>query len=174
VEFAFDSEMPMADDDRLCLSQKLDDVFIVEVTRSQCKLNGPWTSPEKQNVHRVLAAIGCIPRPEIQQIAESIYKDGVAISENVRIRLVSIGRERNPDLDKRFREVLQLTWDDVFKFIWDRFDKYREQKRNVEQWDQSGKYLRGLADRHDREAFLLKASQAMGIRLSSKETRGSL
>jgi hypothetical protein len=53
----------MADDEhRLALSRDLTDVLIVEVKANQpCTLNGPWTRQDKQNVHRVLAAIGCLP-----------------------------------------------------------------------------------------------------------------
>ena len=54
------------------------DVVIAKVTKNQpCRLNGPWTGDHRQNVHRVLAAIGVLrptldvhPAHEIQPIAE--------------------------------------------------------------------------------------------------------
>lgn len=61
AEFLFDHRIPMIDDKYLSLTRRLDDVAIVEVKRNQpCSLNGPWTDPDRRNVHRVLAAIGCI------------------------------------------------------------------------------------------------------------------
>jgi hypothetical protein len=52
----------MADDvQSLALSGDLIDVAIAEVKTSRCTLNGPWTRQDRQNVQRVLAAIGCVP-----------------------------------------------------------------------------------------------------------------
>jgi len=101
-EFAFTRQKPMVDDERLLLSPNFDDVVIIEVATNQsCKLNGPWTRPEDQNVHRVLAAIGCLRHTDINRAAEQIYAYGVAIFGSTRIRLVAIGRERDPDSRKK-------------------------------------------------------------------------
>jgi hypothetical protein len=71
AEFAFDHQTPMADDQRLGLTSRFDDVVIVDVKTNQpCTLNGPWTNPDRRNVHRVLAAIGCLPWPSIPEAAE--------------------------------------------------------------------------------------------------------
>ncbi|WP_256806808.1 hypothetical protein [Bradyrhizobium sp. Bra64] len=53
----------MADDvQQLALSGDLIDLVIAEVKTNQpCTLNGPWTRQDRQNVHRVLAAVGCLP-----------------------------------------------------------------------------------------------------------------
>ena len=59
---------------------------------------------------------------------------------------MAIGRDRNPELGKRYAEILQLRWDDVLGFIWDRFARYRQQKRHVDQWDVCGRSLRKKAD----------------------------
>lgn len=164
AEFAFDHGEPMADDERLFLSPRFDDVVIVEVKTNQpCTLNGPWTKPEAQNVHRVLAAIGCLTRENIPEAAECIYEQGTAIFGRTRIRLVAIGRDRNQELDKRYGEILQLTWDDVLGFIWDRFDRYRQQKRHVDQWDDCGRTLRAMADDLPRDKFIAKARHSMGL-----------
>lgn len=120
-EFALDHPNQMVDDERLLLSPKFDDVVVVEVKKNQpCKLNGPWTRPEDKNANRVLAAIGCLERSKIKTAAERIYDHSIAIFGSTRIRLVAIGRDRNPELEESHREVLQLIWDDVIGFIWDR------------------------------------------------------
>jgi hypothetical protein len=69
----------MADDEhRLALSRDLTDVLIVEVKANQpCTLNGPWTRQDKQNVHRVLAAIGCLPPGRIADATTDIYRAGI-------------------------------------------------------------------------------------------------
>ena len=69
----------MADDEhRLALSRDLTDVVIVEVKTNQpCTLNGPWTRQDQQNVHRVLAAIGCLPPDRIANAAADIYRAGI-------------------------------------------------------------------------------------------------
>ena len=165
-EFLFDHPEPMVDDQRLLLSPDLDDIIIAEVKTNQpCMLNGPWTKPERQNVHRVLAAVGCIRPEEIDGAATGIYHNGVAIHGHVRIRLVAIGRDRDPNLQVRYQEVLQLTWDDIIAFIWSRFQSYRWQKRHSDQWDDCGSFLRDEAMRTDRHGFLNIVRQAMGVGL---------
>ena len=84
----------MADDvQQLALSGDLIDVVIVEVKRNQpCTLNGPWTRQDRQNVHRVLAAIGCLPTGRINGAAADIYRAGIhASGTGLRIRLVAVG-----------------------------------------------------------------------------------
>ncbi len=154
----------MVDDKRLLLSPCFDDVVITEVKTNQpCTLNGPWTKPDREIVHRVLAAIGCLRHEEIGDAATRIYTDGVAIIGHTRVRLVAIGRDRDPGLRERYREVLQLTWQDIIGFIWDRFERYRLQKGNVEQWDPCGRHLRRLARSYDQHTFLKTVCQAMGL-----------
>jgi len=166
-EFALTCRETMVDDEQLRLSPEFDDVVITEVATNQaCKLNGPWTSPEHQNVHRVLFAIGCLRHADINEAAERIYDDGIAIFGNTRIRLVAIGRDRSPELEERYGEVLQLTWDDVLGFIWGRFDRYRREKSDVGQWDDCGRALKALADHCNRDAFVLEAKNSMGVRQS--------
>lgn len=166
-EFLFDRPEPMADDQRLLPTPDLDNIVIVEVkTNQSCTLNGPWTKPERQNVHRVLAAIGCIPTEEIEHVATSIYHDGVAICGERRIRLVAVGRDRDPDLQERYHGVLQVTWNEVIAFIWDRFRTYGPQKRQSDQWDDCGKFLRDEATMTSQHDFHNTACRAMGVRLS--------
>ncbi len=66
----------MADDEQgLALSRELIDIVIAEVKTNQpCTLNGPWTQQDRQNVHRVLAAIGCLPHNQIDAAAADIYQ----------------------------------------------------------------------------------------------------
>src|SRR6266403_3145110 len=112
----------MADDEHLLgLSRELMDVVISELKTNQpCSLNGPWTRPESQNVHRVLAAIGCLPTGRINGAAADIYRAGIhASGTGLRIRLVAVGRERSRDLIAQYPNVAQLIWPELLAFIWD-------------------------------------------------------
>ncbi len=167
-EFSFDRAEPMEDDtERLRLSERFDDVVMVEVKTNQpCTLNGPWTDPDRQNLHRVLAAIGCISQDQVSNVAGRLYAEGVVVHGDRRIRLIAVGRDHNAELQAKYSDVVQLTWDDVLTFIWRRLTTFRRQKRDVSQWDRSGKVLHRLANRHYGEPvqFIGMVKRAIGVR----------
>jgi hypothetical protein len=150
AEFLLDHPDPMRDDeDVLRLSSTAIDVTIVEVkgTNQPCSLNGPWTSEERQNVNRVLAAIGCVPHSLISEAAAAIYRHGIFEQDpHLLIRLIAVGRAESAELEERFPRVVQITWPQIFGFIWNRFYKYRSQKTQVQQWDRQGLLLKRLSD----------------------------
>lgn len=157
----------MADDTRcLGLTSDLIDVAVVEVKTNQpCTLNGPWTRQDRQNIHRVLAAIGCLPFDQIDAAAAAIYKTGLHRSANrLRVRLVAVGRNRSVDLANVYPEVSQIIWKDMLAFIWERFHRFRRQKMQVDQWDGDGHKLKELADRSgDAGDFIERALHFMGV-----------
>jgi predicted transport protein len=130
-------------------------------------LNGPWTRRKDENVHRVLAAIGCVRPDWIESAAQSIYDSGAYDGEpGLRIRLVAIGARENPELRLAYPAVTQLTWPQVLRFIWQRFRDYRRQKTQVEQWDADGKRLKSWADRAKTpERFVEVVLDRMGVLL---------
>jgi len=52
------------------------------------------------------------------------------------------------------------------EFTWYRFDRYRHQKAQVQQWDADGLKIKRLADKYRRscEDFIVGALDAMGVR----------
>jgi hypothetical protein len=82
---------------RFSLSRYLIVVVIAEVKTNQpCTVNSPWTRKDRQNVRRVLAAIGCLPPSRIDAAAADIYRAGVHRSDlGLRIRLIAMGREQS-------------------------------------------------------------------------------
>lgn len=158
----------MADDEQgLALSREVIDIVIAEVKTNQpCTLNGPWTQQDRQNVHRVLAAIGCLPHNLIDAAAADIYQAGFHRSNTLRIRLVAVGRDQSEDLARDYPEVRQLVWPAMLAFIWQRFDRYRHQKTQVDQWDAEGRKIKQLADEHCRsiDDFIERALGLMGVR----------
>lgn len=139
------------------LEDDLVDILIVEIKASRCALNGPWTEDERENVHRVLAAIGCFPPHLIHEAAHAIYREGVYRKPPLRVRLIAVGRYRDDELLERFPEVKQLVWEEMLSFIWDRFNKYRRQKTQVQQWNHTGRRLRMLASSSERDEFIAQA-----------------
>lgn len=129
-------------------------------------MNGPWTRQDRQNVHRVLAAIGCLRPDRIEAAAADIYRAGFHRSDTLRIRLVALGRDRSEDLAREYPEVTQLLWAEMLAFIWDRFYRYRQQKTQVDQWDAEGRRIKRLADKHHRSCgdFVERALDQMGVR----------
>jgi hypothetical protein len=155
----------MQDDfDRLNLSADRVDVVIAEIKRGPCALNGPWTEQERQNIHRVLAAIGALPSGCIEAAAKALYTDGLYDkAELPRIRLALIGRERDPEIAEKYSGITQVTWNHVLAFVWHRFDQYHKQKTQVDQWDGTGQRLKMLANGNAKSDFVAKVSEMMGV-----------
>jgi len=156
----------MADDvQQLAISPDLIDIVIAEVKTSQpCTLNGPWTQQERQNIHRVLAAIGCLPPDRIEAAAADIYRAGFHRSATARIRLVAVGRDRSKDIEAAYPHVVQLIWPKMLAFIWDRLHVYRQQKTQVDQWDAQGLIVKRLVDVSTQaEEFIAQALHLMGV-----------
>jgi hypothetical protein len=168
AERLFDDPDDIMQDDaqRLALSADLIDVVIAEVKTNQpCTLNGPWTNPDRQNVHRVLAALGCIPSESIASAANNLYETGVfQDGHRLRIRLVAVGFIQDQGLRDRYPAVRQLIWDEVLTFMWERFRRYRRQKKDVDQWDCEGKKIKHLAaESQEVTDFVAKAKERMGV-----------
>jgi hypothetical protein len=157
----------MPDDEHgLSLSRNVIDVVTAEVKANQpCALNGPWTDEDRQNVHRVLAAIGCVPPESIVTATADIYQDGIYHTDvGLRIRLVAVGRQQSKELADTYPDVTQLTWPSLLAFIWDRFHTYRQQKKQVDQWDAQGREIKRLADQAgDVNTFVAEALRLMGV-----------
>lgn len=137
------------DEDVLGLTPTRIDVTIVEVkgANQPCSLNGPWTIEERQNVNRVLAAIGCVPHSLISEAAAAIYRHGIVEHDNhLRIRLIAVGGAKSTELEEHFPHVVQVTWPQIFGFFWSRFYRYRNQKTQVQQWDRQGLLLKRLSE----------------------------
>jgi len=116
-------------------------VVIAEVKRGTCRLNGPWTQSERENMQRVLLAVGAFHENEVDSIAHYLYRDGCFESQNVRITLLCIGSQENREIRQTHPEVPQITWNEILAFIYFRFRSYRQQKSAHPQWDNCGKLL---------------------------------
>lgn len=120
-------------------------IVIAEVKKGRCKLNGPWTRPENQNMQRVLYALGVFPEGQLLNIASDLYKNGCYDDPTALITLLCMGSMSNHDLERTYPKVPQITWESVLSFIYNRFDAYRNQKSAHPQWDECGKKLWEMA-----------------------------
>ncbi len=172
AEHRYDNpERVMQDDvDCLGLSQDTVEVVIVEVKAKQrCSLNGPWSNSDRQNVQRVLVAIGCLSGEEIEAAAKAIYETGLyeMTDSGIRVRLVAIGLEISEELAESHSSVVQVTWPQIFGFIGARLHEYRSQKRDVKQWDSQIKLLQTLVkeSRGDPAQFVETALERLSARV---------
>lgn len=133
-------ENPMDDEDLFTKYPK-PYIVIVEVKKDRCSLNGPWTDPKKENMHRVLHALGAFYPGYIDNIANQLYEHGFYEGEFYIMSLVCVGKRTNPEYLRRYPKVPQITWENIARFIFNRFSKYYEQKSINRQWDKSGIYL---------------------------------
>ena len=158
AEFRLDyPEAPMQDDvNILGLTGEFIDIVIAEVKTSRpCSLNGPWTNPDDENVQRVLLAIGCLSNDQINDAAQAIYETGIYSCDNgIRVRLVAVGRTWSRGLQESHPDVVQVRWEDILSFVWNRFSVYEQQKRDTQQWDAQGNELKRLAAEQGRENFV--------------------
>ena len=137
------------------------DLIICEVKSGLCALNGPWTDPERMNIHRVLIAIGAIPEKQVLEAADALYCDQFLENEIHRVRLFSIGTRKNRDLSE---SVAQLTWEEILAFIYERFKKYRYEKAQHDQWDSTGKQLfRKMERHHTADEFVSDVLEELGL-----------
>jgi len=115
----------------------------VEVTNGPCKLNGPWTDPNKGNMPRAIRAFGALSSLEIEAAGASLYATGMYLSRNkdFELGLISIGIEENHDLRTQMPQAMQITFGEIWAFIFHRFATYQVIKRERPQWDFDGHLL---------------------------------
>lgn len=130
-------------------------LFIAEVKLRECRLNGPWTDPEEDNLDRVLRAVGLHDPSEVRGVAEALYTRHRYVGSQSEVRLYAVGDEGDEDLRRRRPGVVTLLWADVLGFIHGRFTSYRGIKADHQQWEDVGHRLFDLAVAEpDRDAFI--------------------
>lgn len=144
--------------------------FIAEVKLDECELNGPWTNSAEENIHRVLRAIGVVDEPEIGTMAQSLYRGQRFDGRAVDVRLIAIGDRVNEAYVRRRPGLVQITWEEILRFIHCRFRCYRQQKANHPQWDRIGQTMWALATQHKVEEFV----DAVRLRLDTPGSKSRL
>ncbi len=131
-------------------------LFLVEVkTGGACRLNGPWTDKSGGNLTRLLEAIGCFHPDEVSQAAEALHRVGRYGGGTIEALLVAIASRRSDELAQVAASAIQLTWDEILNFIFNRFRAFRAKKAHHPQWDSQGRSLYKMAQgaRNNFDAF---------------------
>ncbi len=133
-------------------SEKKIDLIITEVKTGKCDLNGPWTNEHSQhNMRRILFALGATQDDAIDKAATGLSMEKYYEDDQYRFQIIAVGKHQNPSLPEK---VTQITWQEIYAFIYCRLNEYRRHKASHSQWDQTGKMLYELANQYDDfEAF---------------------
>ncbi|MBD2088269.1 hypothetical protein H6F67_00065 [Microcoleus sp. FACHB-1515] len=129
---------PMQDEEYFASVKEKSYIAIAEVKSTVCDLNLPWTDPKRQNMLRIIRALGAFPEAESSLVSKSLYKHGVYSNHLYYVSLLCLGREQHSGIAQKYPLVPQILWTDVLRFIHKRFHEYRRQKKSHPQWDQVG------------------------------------
>jgi hypothetical protein len=133
-------------DHRLFEDRARPSLLLVEVkSGGACRLNGPWTDRQAGNLARVLLAVGCYESTEIDMVVDALYGHGAYEGASVDASLVAVAKRRSDELARVSPLAVQLVWDEILQFIFDRFRLFRGQKAHHPQWDPAGRRLYALA-----------------------------
>jgi hypothetical protein len=113
-------------------------IIFAELTKGKCKLNKPYLQPKKKNIESILYALGVFPENCVDKVAKEIYNNQFYEDENIVFRFFAIGKEKRDTLKSK---VVQLTWNEILVFIYNRMKEYYRQKVNHQQWDEYGHQL---------------------------------
>jgi hypothetical protein len=159
------SDDPMQDHPVFKSDGKIDIIF-AEVKHGLCSLNGPWTNPEDKNMQRTLYAVGAFDSHRVPEVAKALYKEGCYQDDIYRVRLFALGETKN---DAILPNAVQLVWDEILAFIFDRFNRYKAQKAHHGQWDSTGRQLYTLASSHTQEEFIETVRASMQTHVNSQQ-----
>jgi len=160
------SEKPMHDHPAFTVTPHRIQIIFTEVKGGNraCDLNGPWTAPEKENMHRVLYAIGAFPAEQVPEVATRLYQDRLFDDGILAVRLFAIGARHSQE-SRVAPPVIQLTWDDILQFVHQRMVNYPAVKSDHSQWEGMGRqlYRDALRFKTEREAFVTHWKDRIGV-----------
>jgi hypothetical protein len=163
VRFPFRAELrTMRDDDLFDRVRAQSFIALAEVKTNICGLNGPWTNPDRQNMPKVLRALGAFPAPEVEMVSAALYERGVYESQLYHVSLLCFGKLANPDVQRDYPRVPQITWGKALSFIFHRFNAYRRHKESHGQWDEQGRALWDASQRSNELQLFLDSVVVSG------------
>lgn len=133
-------------------------IFFVEVTSGQAKINKSWLDPKKQNMERLLHAVGAFSLKQVEEVAKSLYTRQSYEDDYIRVKFVAVGRNVGEGLPQSV-ETLELY--QMLDFIYVRLREYDHQKSQNRQWDETGRELFCLMRQnwHCKESFIESVSE---------------
>ncbi|HEY9650627.1 MAG TPA: hypothetical protein V6C95_08185 [Coleofasciculaceae cyanobacterium] len=137
VRFAYSFEeiagCKLKDDSRLTQltapSQKL--FILVEIKTGTCNINGPWTDSRRENMQRVIRRLGFVSKSSsVENIAKKMYQELRWEGQRSVMQYIAVGERVNSSLRTRYPKLVQITWDDIGKFLYHRFNDFPEKLPN--------------------------------------------
>ena len=144
VRFPHRSELlnkSMIDDQKIFSDPSRIRIIFAEVKKGTCNLNRTLENRQLKNMQRILQALGAFKLSRTNTVANSLYGNGVYKDSTYHVSILLVGSNENKELKKKYPEVPQLTWEEILKFIFLRFQKYKNQKLSHSQWDDVGQLL---------------------------------
>lgn len=142
-------------------------VFVIgEVKRGRCRLNGPWSRREADNVTNVLRSFGEMSAAPLDGISKGLYETGRFQVDDFEARLLCFGSETSQNLTEG---VLQFTWEEVFGFVFDRYQAFWRMKRQNQQWPSVGRFLWERAKHQERGHYIGAMLTEFGMREEAAE-----
>lgn len=128
-------------------------IVIAEVKgkNRRCKLNGPWTNPDRKNVNKVIKAIGVFSPALVDDVSTSLYSFKKFGGKTWTVALICFGGRRNSSLNSNVHQIL---WKDVARFIYRRYQEHRAGKLRHDQWPSIGNSLWGISENCDENCFI--------------------
>ena len=164
VRFPLRKELDFEDDEPF-RSMRKPHFIIAEITQGECKLNGPWTKPERENMQYVLQALGAFDPKDLDGIARSLYEKYYFDVPDFRVELIAFGKKVSSTFADPEKPLFQLEFHALCRFIFRRFRQFISIKKDHQHWDYAGRKLWDLTEVHwnSEEAFLRDALSAFGI-----------
>jgi hypothetical protein len=148
VRFPYSKEVAgveLKPDDRLVRRDMKTDFIIAQVKggEGECDLSSTWRETEKEEERcYVLKWLGMVPDREVPKVAENLYTNKIYETGDCwGIRLVCLGKRLSDGLSPN---VVQIKFEQVAEFFSSRFELFRKQKRDIEQWPEPIKQLANM------------------------------
>jgi hypothetical protein len=110
-------------------------ICLAEVKRGEPRINSAQAeNPEA--LKQLFLSLGCIPKWNIPGIVRRLQKYGFCNTHLYHISFVAIGESPNPIGGFRFPRIPIITWDEVLRFIHERFRDYNIEKQNTHEWNE--------------------------------------
>lgn len=164
VRFPFRQEQDFEDDEPF-LRQTKPYFIIGEITRGECKLNGPWTDAAKENVQYVLRALGAFEPERLEDIARSLYDRYNYEDAVCRTELVAFGKQKNPKYSDPLKPLMQIPFEAACRFFFRRFSQFVTMKKDHQHWDHAGQTLWNLSEAYwnSEDEFVKETLNVFGI-----------
>jgi hypothetical protein len=130
--------------------------LMAEVKAGDCSINGPWSNPDQRNMQYAIERCGFADPNQVETIADSMHENLRWEGKEWVIQYICVGKRIKPDLSNRYPDLVQISFQDIGKFLYERFRLFPEkipEVAGIEQWPGFGRDYAYWSDaaRHNKE-----------------------